>query len=242
MQKFKVRAKLMVLATQILLSTSGLYVRASKHEHDALDQCRAQSEGFDLPRTVLPACSEWRIAEVCSDFSGWKRSFSAMAFDNSAAPIFSVQAIFRHYLQSRNSTWESGDEELRRFMQVVDTDAHIKLDDCGECLMQWTDFHALMWGYTTRVLGPAQRAPKYREMVLELVGGDSDLMSSASAVASLLRDEQHAYLMGAPAASRRLLTAAAMFLMSADDRAALIQAGPPARTHSHTQIQLHYHK
>ena len=186
--------------------------------------CVEETSLLDLPRTVLPACSAWRISEICTDFARWEQNFAFEDPDASGlVPLTSIQNVFRNFLAASNESHLTGDEELRRVLQVIDTDAHINRSDCGACLMHWSDFRALMWGYTTRVLGPAGGAPDRRAMAAEIAGDDGDIYGAAVAAASLPRKQQRAYLLRAPAAKRRRLTAAAMLLMSADDRAALIE-------------------
>jgi hypothetical protein len=40
-------------------------------------------------------------------------------------------------------------------MDVLKTDAHVNLDECLHCLIDFDDLSNIMWAYTTRMLSPS---------------------------------------------------------------------------------------
>ena len=106
-----------------------------------------------LPYNVLPACSAWRADSARGDMQHWRAAFDAVDVGGDGfVAITDIGFVFQVYLIRQGLASLDFGEDVRRVMEVLRTDAHIDLDECGDYLVNFQDLTNIMWAYTTRML------------------------------------------------------------------------------------------
>lgn len=170
-----------------------------------------------LPYNVLPACSAWRADSAKGDMQHWRTAFSAADTDaDGFVSINNIGFVFQVYLIRQGLATLDFGEDIRRVMEVLRTDAHIDVHECGECMINFLDLTNIMWAYTTRVLSPATLAELGSHAESHLLeyhasGRHAGMATSEDHKASVLR--------GVSREQRNVVRAAGILSSNSEDRA-----------------------